>query len=135
MRRRAERAFTLVELLAVLAIVSLAAGLVLARLPDADRLALHETAARMVERLSAARERAILEGRPVRIDVRDGMPAGVRVDGDSVAGDGAVTAIDFAPEGDALPRRLTLVDESGGQVGILVPAGFARAQLVREVAP
>ena len=71
------RGFTLLELLAVLAVVSLAAGLVLARVPHASALALDAASTRLAERLSEARERAILLGRAVHLDPRDALPSGV----------------------------------------------------------
>jgi len=143
MRRDVERArrprrpgFTLIEMVAVLAVVSIAAGMVLARLPDVAALGLHEAGARLVERIAAARERAILEGRPVRVDLGAHLPRDVRVDGLDAAGAGAVAAtLELAADGDPLPRRVRLVDAAGARVEILVPAGFARARLVREAEP
>ena len=134
-QRRRARGFTLVEMLAVLVVVAIAARVVLARLPDIATLGLHAAAADTVERLSAARERAILEGRSMAVDLRDGLPPGLRVE----CLDGGDTAVaptmTFRPDGDFLPRRARLSDETGAQVEIVVPAGFARARLLAEVTP
>ena len=140
MRRRAERpgprAFTLVEMVAVLVVVGVAAGVVLPRLPGVSGLGLHEAGARLVERLCTARERAILDGRAVRIDLRDTLPHGVSLERLDAGGTPAsASTIEFAPDGDALPRRATLVDDAGGRVQVIVPSGFGRARLVGEVSP
>src|SRR5689334_21687992 len=115
MHRRTERArrrgFSLVEVLAVLVVVSLAAAIVLPRLPGGDALALHAAAARLAERLSTARERAIVEGRFVSLDARNGLPAGIELEtldagGTAVAADALV----LAPDGDPLPTTARLRD-------------------------
>jgi prepilin-type N-terminal cleavage/methylation domain-containing protein len=130
MRQGADRAFSLLELLAVLAVLSLAAGLVLPRLPGIGAVELHAAAARLAERLSAARERAILEGRAVQVDLRDGLPSGVRVDALDAGGTPAPSAeLTLEPDGDALPATATLVDDRGTRVAIVLPAGFMPARI------
>lgn len=125
------RGFTLLELLAVLAVVSVAAGLVLARVPHASALALDAASMRLADRLSEARERAILLGRAVRLDPRDGLPSGVTLAALDVGG----TAIDphtleIAAEGDALATRATLADAAGAGRVVVLPPGFHRARIV-----
>jgi prepilin-type N-terminal cleavage/methylation domain-containing protein len=61
---RARRAFSLIELLAVLVVVSLAASVILPRLPATGTVRIRAAAARTADRLSAAREEAILGAAP-----------------------------------------------------------------------
>ncbi len=130
MRRDTERGFSLIELLAVLVVVSLAAGIVLPRLLAIDRMALHAAATRTAERLSAAREQAIVEGRAVEVDVRDGLPDGVDVATLDTGGLGsAPTALALEPDGDALAATVTLRDERGARVAVVLPAGFGAAHV------
>ena len=123
--------FTLLELLAVLAVVSLAAGLVIARVPHASALALDAASTRLADRLSEARERAILLGRAVRLDPRDALPSGVVL----AALDRGGTAIDprtfeIAADGDALAARATLTDAAGARRVVVLPPGFHRARVL-----
>ena len=123
--------FTLLELLAVLAVVSLAAGLVIARVPHASALALDAASTRLADRMSEARERAILLGRAVRLDPRDVLPSGIVL----AALDRGGTAIDprtleIAADGDALVARATLADGAGARRIVVLPPGFHRARVV-----
>jgi type II secretion system protein H len=121
--------FTLLELVAVLAVVSLAVAIVLPRLPGVGELSLRAAAGRLGDRLSAARERAILGGRTVHVDLRDGLPRGVRIAALEVGGSPlAVPALALAPDGDPLEAVATLADESGARVAVALPAGFAPAR-------
>lgn len=130
MRRDVERAFSLIELLAVLVVVSLVAGVVLPRLPAIDAIALRAAATRTAERLSAARERAIVEGRTVEVDVRDGLPAGIDIAALDVGGGaGAPRALTLEPDGDPLAATVTLRDERDARVAVVLPAGFGAAHL------
>lgn len=63
-----ERGFTLIELMVVLLIVGLAAGAVMLSMPD-PRGRLSDEAERFAARAAAARDLAILEGRPVAVRV------------------------------------------------------------------
>jgi prepilin-type N-terminal cleavage/methylation domain-containing protein len=129
MERRARRhAFTLLELVAVLAVVSLLAGLVLARVPHAGALALERAGRELAERLSAAREEAILLGRPIDVRVADRLAPTVRLESLDVGGAPVATGtLELAPDGDALPARLVLADDTGARRHVVVPAGFHRA--------
>jgi type II secretion system protein H len=134
-RRLPRDGFTLVELVVVLAVVGLAAGIVLPRLPDIGALPVRAAATRLAARLSEARERAILDGRGVRIDLRELVPAGVRVAALDLGGSAvAVPALVLAPEGDALPARATLVDDAGARAEVVLPAGFAPAHVGHPIA-
>ena len=64
-----ERAFTLLEVVVTLAVLGLAAGLLLPRLGGRDEYGLDVAARRLADGVSAARDRAILSGRPMRLVV------------------------------------------------------------------
>ena len=64
-RRRAQRAFTLIELLIVLAIIAVGAALVSVALPDSDAARLEEEGARLSALLEMARAEARVSGVPV----------------------------------------------------------------------
>jgi prepilin-type N-terminal cleavage/methylation domain-containing protein len=129
MRRRA-RGFTLLEVVAALAIASLAAALVVARLPDAGALALERAARRVADRLSEARERAILGGHPVTVRITDGLPDDVRLDALHVGGTPIRSdELALAPDGDALPARVVLVGAGDARREVLLPAGFHGARV------
>jgi prepilin-type N-terminal cleavage/methylation domain-containing protein len=126
----ARRAFSLIELLAVLIVVSLAASVVLPRLPATGAMRVRGAAARTADRLSAAREQAILEGRTVRVDLRDGLPSGVRIAALDAGGSAVVPpALILEPDGDALPATATLIDDGGTRIAVVLPAGFAPAHI------
>jgi prepilin-type N-terminal cleavage/methylation domain-containing protein len=136
MGRRARRAFTLVEVTMVLVVIALEAGIVMARLPYASSLRLQGEGGRLADRLSEARERAIVEGRPVRVDLADGLRDGVRLETLDVGG--TMTrppTLELGSDGDALPARATLVDENGARLDVLLPAGFQRARVLPREAP
>jgi prepilin-type N-terminal cleavage/methylation domain-containing protein len=135
-RNARRRAFTLVELTTVLIVIGLAAGIVLARLPYASTLRLQHEGTRLAARLSEARERAIVEGRPVRVDVADGLRDDVRLEMLDVGG--TVTSppvLELGSDGDALPVRAILADENGARLDVLLPAGFQHARVLSENAP
>jgi len=127
---RARRGFTLVELVVVVAVIALTAGIVLPRLGTGS-LAVRAAADGVATRLSEARERAILDGRGARVDLRELVPAGVLVETLDVGG--AVLAppvLVLAPDGDPLPARAILVDAGGARAEVRLPAGFARAHVL-----
>lgn len=126
------RGFTLLETLAVLAVISIAAGLVVARLPHASALRLDRAATGLAVRLSEARERAIVSGAAVRVDLLDGLPDGVLLALD-VGGTRGGRSLELRPEGDALPVRALLTDGTS-RVVVLLPPGFHSAR-VEEEAP
>ncbi|MGH7893595.1 MAG: prepilin-type N-terminal cleavage/methylation domain-containing protein [Candidatus Binatia bacterium] len=125
-------AFTLVEVLAVVAIVAVAAAIVLPRLPRAGELRVEDAAWRLAERLSEARERAILAGGAVRVQVGEGLARGVRVESIEVGGvvrRGDV--VELGAEGDALPARVLLAGDGGARAGVVLPSGVGRARVER----
>ena len=63
--------FTLVELMVVIAIVGLVAGVAVLATPDPEG-GLRAEAARFAARAQAAQERAVMDNRPVAIVLRDG---------------------------------------------------------------
>jgi type II secretion system protein H len=128
-RPRRRGGFTLVEMVVVVAVVGLAAGIVLPRL-GTGTLAVRAAADRLAMRLSEARERAILDGRGVRVDLGALVPASVHIEALDLGGTPvAVRALALAPDGDALPARATLVDAAGARAEVVLPAGFAPAHV------
>jgi len=124
--------FTLVEVLAVLAIVALAAAIVLPHLPGGAELRVDAAAGRLAERLSEARERAILGGRPLRVAIEAGT-SGVHVEAIEVGGMvRRAGGVELGADGDALPVRVTLAGDGGARAVVLLPAGLGRARVVRE---
>ncbi len=137
LKRRLEMGFTLVELLAVLAILALASAAVVLALPGKQSSARHE-AERVAARALAARDLAIVGGRPVRLTLANAsVQVAVRRDGDWVApgrkgfanaqlaegvsaSDGAIT---FDPTGlPDQPQILTLAAE-GETAQVTIDAG------------
>ena len=71
MRRRGESGFTLVELMVVLVIIGLAATAVVLAMPESGG-SLESEAERFAARAKAARDSAIVEARPVALQVDSG---------------------------------------------------------------
>src|SRR5258705_2830245 len=117
------------ETVDVLVVVSIDGSMVLARLPGATALRLHDAGTRLAARLSEARERAILGGGALRVDLSDRLPDGVLLESLDVGGTRGATSLELRPEGDALPARATLADESGARITVVLPAGFPSARL------
>src|SRR5215472_16705835 len=67
--RRAQRGFTLLEMLVVLVVVALAAGMLLPRLGDVGAARVDREAQRLAEAVTLLRERAILGGAPAALVV------------------------------------------------------------------
>src|SRR6267142_4827808 len=67
MARRHERGFTLIEILAVVAILALVAAFVVPNLGGFRRRALHNEARQLASQLELARQRAIVTGVPHRV--------------------------------------------------------------------
>jgi prepilin-type N-terminal cleavage/methylation domain-containing protein len=130
--RRGGSGVTLLELVAVMAVVAVAAGLVLARVPYGGALELERAGRALAERLSATRERAILQGRSLAVRVAEHLPPTVRLESLDVGGMAVgADALELAPDGDALPARAVLADERGARVHVVLPAGFHRARIER----
>ncbi|HEX8449707.1 MAG TPA: GspH/FimT family pseudopilin [Allosphingosinicella sp.] len=68
---RTERGFTLIELLVVLVIIGLVSAAVIVGMPD-PRGALRGEALRLAARADAARERAMMDNRPVALVLKEG---------------------------------------------------------------
>ena len=64
--RAAERGFTLIELMVVVAIIGIASAAVVLTLPG-DRAQVREQAERFALRVAGARDQAIVQARPIRI--------------------------------------------------------------------
>jgi general secretion pathway protein H len=146
---RSRRAFTLLELIVVVALVGLAAGIVVARLPDVRGLDLDASARRLADTLTLARDRAVLRAAPahVALDLAGGawttdaraervaLPAAVRLRSVTANGDPAVrhgtAVIRFDPAGDALPAQVELADEHGRVARVVLPAAAPRAEVWR----
>jgi general secretion pathway protein H len=124
---RDDAGFTLVELMVVLVIVGLVSAAVVLALPDPHG-ALRGEALRLAARADAARERAMMDNRPVALVVKEGgyafewrtegewRPIGVRPfvpqdwsAGTRVALEGGESRIVFDSTGFAEPSRLRLV--------------------------
>jgi len=131
---RPARGFTLVELVVVLAIVLLAVGLVLPRVPDTGALRLDADARRLADALAAARERAILTGRATSVALDD-LGDGVRVVAVSLGGEPlpATRPLRLEPTAEARARRIRLADRDGRERVVRLPAGLGAA--VVETAP
>jgi general secretion pathway protein H len=123
----ADRGFTLVELMVVLVIVGLTAAAVVLAMPD-PRGALRGEALRFAARADAARERAMMDNRPVALVLKDGgyafewrkegewRPVGERPfieqawsEGTRAAMEGGESRIVFDSTGFAEPARIRLV--------------------------
>jgi type II secretion system protein H len=139
--------FTLLEVVVVLAIFALAAGIVLPRLGDLGARRLEDAARRLADAATLARERAILGGAPtvLVLDLDRGrwraedtasvpLPSGVRFR-DVVTPDGVRAwrgALDLAFDatGDA-SARVDLADANGRVASVVLPAGGGRATVIR----
>ena len=131
--------FTLVEILVALAIAALAATILMPRIGDVGGVRLEGAARRLAEAVTLARERAILGGVPgvVVVDLEAGrwtageesasLPGGIRFLGTGES----VVRVELDPAGDPGALRFELVDQRGHGASVVLPAGGARATVVR----
>jgi type II secretory pathway pseudopilin PulG len=115
---------TLLELAVTIGVLALVATVVVPRLAaNADRR-LRLAADAAVERLTAARWQAVVEGRSIRIPL-DTLSPGVRaIQADGPPG-AATQAIEFDPVPAAVPRTIVLAGAGGASARITIPSGFA----------
>ena len=133
--RRSEAGFTLIEVIVVLVILGIVAGLVVARGPSRSAaLDMRLAAGTVTQMLRLARTRAILSDRPVSVvfDTRAAtmrmgdaaprsLPAGMSVAVSSPAGlaQGAVGAVQFRPDGSSTGGEILLTNAGRRvQVGV-----------------
>jgi prepilin-type N-terminal cleavage/methylation domain-containing protein len=145
--RTDETAFTLLEVVVVLAVLALAVGLVLPRFGDVGTLSVDAAASELAATINLTRERAILGARPLRmaLDVdagrwtidgteRGALPARVhlrRITTGETSNGAGVVALDFDPAGDPLPARFDLADDRGHAASVVVPPAGGRAVVRR----
>jgi prepilin-type N-terminal cleavage/methylation domain-containing protein len=129
--RPARAGFTLVEVVAVLAVLGVTATLVVPRWMGWDAAALDAVAWREAERISTARTEAILAGEDRTLALAPAPAPEVRMAGLDLGGMPISPAapLTLHADGDPLPRRVTLADRHGNTRIIVVPAGFARAHV------
>jgi general secretion pathway protein H len=145
--RTDQAAFTLLEVIVMLAVLALAVGLVLPRFGDVGALSVDAAARELAATINLTRERAILGAHPLRMVLdadaghwtidgteRGALPARVHLrritTGEASHGAGMV-ALDFDPTGDPLPARIDLVDDRGHAASVVVPPAGGRAVVRR----
>ncbi len=146
---RREAGFSLIEMMVVLAIVSLAAGLVVVNAPGPSGQLANETD-RLIRSLAAARDLALVENRTVMVEVTEtgyatrvasqlGPAREVEMTSWNeqttvAAGDGRLPAIIvFDPVGLAEPASFTLFNEDAKDGVVIAPSG--RIARLDEAAP
>jgi len=141
---RGRRAFTLLEVLVVLAITAIAAALLVPRLDPVGGLAVETAARRLADAAALARDRAILGGHSARLVVdldgarwvADGSARalaphvrfrGVTIAGETVAQSGVVT-LSFEPVGSPA-ARIDLDDDRGHTASVVLPPAPGRPRV------
>ena len=77
-----------------------------------------------VQRLTAARWQAVVEGRPIRIAL-DALVPGLRATRADAASDASGRSITFDPVPAALPQTVELAGPRGDTARIVIPSGLA----------
>jgi hypothetical protein len=117
-----------------LGIIALAAALVVPRLAGRGRASLPVVADDVVQRLTAARWQAVIEGRAVEVVLND-LPMGLQAT-EEIPFEGTPAAppaaIAFAPLPAAVPRTVVLTDAAGETARITIPAGLAALAVAYE---
>jgi Tfp pilus assembly protein FimT len=145
--RTDETAFTLLEVVVVVAVLALAVGLLGPRFGDVGKLSVDAAASELAATINLTRERAILGARPLRMALdldtgrwtvdgteRGALPPRVRlrrVTAGETSNGAGVVALDFDPAGDPLPARLDLADDRGHAASVVVPPAGGRAVVRR----
>ena len=145
---RREAGFSLIEMMVVLAIVSLAAGLVVVNAPGPSGQLANETD-RLIRSLVAARDLALVENRTVMVEVTEtgyatrvasrlGPAREVEMTSWNeqttvAAGDGRLPAIIVFDPGLAEPASFTLFNEDAKDGVVIAPSG--RIARLDEAAP
>jgi prepilin-type N-terminal cleavage/methylation domain-containing protein len=128
-----QQGFSLLETTVTLGIVALAATLVVPRLSGRGPTSLPVVAQDVVQRLTAARWQAVIEGRAVDVVLND-LPAGLQATEEMPfeRPPAPLPAIAFAPLPAAVPRIILLTDAAGETARITIPAGLAALAVAYE---
>jgi prepilin-type N-terminal cleavage/methylation domain-containing protein len=118
---RSRRAFSLLELTVTLGVVALVAALVMPRLHGRQAGSLRVAADTAAQRLTAARWRAMVDGRDVVVPLAD-LASGLQVVHEGRAD---VDTLTFTPLPTALVRTIVLTDTAGAQARLTIPPGLA----------
>jgi hypothetical protein len=116
-------------------VVALATSLVLPRLVGRGPGGLEAATNDLVQRLTTARWRAVVEGRAVTVPL-DHLAPGITLTAapppGAVSADDVAAGLTMPPLPAALPRVLVLRDAGGSQAHITVPAGLAAIAVIYE---
>ena len=137
---------SLLEVVVVLGVLALMAGIAVPRLPGVGATAVEVAARRLADAAAVGRDGAILSGRPVRLvlDLDAGrwtlgresaaLPPGVRLRAVASGADvvrAGLAALTFDPAGDPLPVWVDLADGRGHGARVVLPAAGGRVRVTR----